>query len=140
MGFKITGGTAGSLTELVDQMANEMEQKTGVPRAQWDVVEEPATDPDFASLADPRTQAALLGAVEKDGRVTRHSLIARVAHMPQLAACIPRFLQYGRARGWLRVIEQNEQGDVFEIAEAGQAHIAANGPIELPPGSTEITP
>jgi hypothetical protein len=137
MGFKFTGGTAGSLTELVDQMTDEMERKTGVPRSRWDVREKESA-PDFTSFRDCRTQAALLGVIEEQGCATRPSIQARLAHLPQLAARLPRFLDYARHRGWMRVIEHNAEGKVFEITPGGRAHIEVNGPVDLPPGSTEI--
>lgn len=137
MGYRVTGGSARSLTELIDQMADEMERK--LSREVQDAQPRELA-PDFTSLRDPRTQAALLSVIEELGRVTQSDLQARTAHLPELAARVPRFLEYSRGQDWIRVVDCNDQGHVFSLTDGGRVHKEKHGPTDLPPGSTPLTP
>ena len=130
MGFTWEGDR--TLVDLIDEMSAELRQQM---REQGTAAESPV---DWSDLRDVRVQAALLKLISALGQPPRAEIQAELAHLPELASRVPRFLQWSSRQGWVKATRPDEQGYRYAVTEAG---IAMTGyAASLPPGSSRLMP
>lgn len=128
MGFTWKDGR--SLTDLIDEMNAELLQQTSEPAA---IVQERV---DWSSVRNVRVQGALLKLISELGEPNRAEVQAEVAHLPDLARRIPRFLEWSRRQGWVKAIRPDDQGYRYVVTDAGT--VVMGHAAVLPPGSTRL--